>query len=111
MCFHETSYDKFHNNADWIDKVALERKYPNHITNYAIVPDSYADVMGRDFPEVAQVIKLGGPFNDTPETYRDERDEEKQFDEDFVMAADSNFFKFFSISLLKARARQSAQYH
>jgi putative ABC transport system permease protein len=98
---HETSYDKFHNNADRIYKVALERKYPNHITNYAIVPDSYADVMGRDFPEVAQVIKLGGPFNDTPVTYRDERDEEKQFDEDFVMAADSNFFKFFSIKLIK----------
>jgi putative ABC transport system permease protein len=98
---HETAYDKFHTNADRIYKVALERKYPNHITNYAIIPDSYADVMLRDFPEVAQVIKLGGPFNDTPVTYRDERDDEKRFDEDFIMSADSNFFKFFSIKLLK----------
>jgi putative ABC transport system permease protein len=98
---HEMSYDDFHANADRIYKVALERKYPNHITNYAIIPESYADVMSRDFPEVAQVINLGGPFNDTQVTYRDERDEEKRFDEDFVMCADSNFFKFFSIKLIK----------
>jgi len=37
---HEFSYDKFHVNADRIYKIELERKYPNHITNYAI---TYAD--------------------------------------------------------------------
>lgn len=98
---HETSFDKFQANADHIYKVALERKYPNHSTNYAIIPDSYAGVMLHDFPEVAQVIRLGGPFNDIAVTFRDERNEEKRFEEDFIMAADSNFFKFFSIKLLK----------
>ena len=98
---HELSYDNFHVNADRIYKIALERKYPNHITNYAFIPDSYADVIGRDFPEVEQTIKVGGPFNDTQVTYRDERDDEKRFEEDFVIGADSNFFNFFTIRLLK----------
>ena len=47
---NEFSYDKFHSKADRIYKVSLERKYPNHSTNYAIIPHSFADVMGRDFP-------------------------------------------------------------
>jgi putative ABC transport system permease protein len=98
---HEFSYDNFHKNADDIYKVALERKYPNHSTHYAIIPHSYADAMGRDFPEVASVIKMGGPINNVVVNYRDARDEVKQFEENFIMAADSNFFNFFSIPLLK----------
>ena len=49
---HEFSYDNFHKHADRIYKIALERKYPNHITNYSVVPHSFADVISRDFPEV-----------------------------------------------------------
>jgi putative ABC transport system permease protein len=98
---NEFSYDSFHTNADNIHKVVLERKYPNHATNYAIIPHSYADVMLRDFPEVTSVIKMGGPINQVVVNYKDERDEVKQFEEDFIMAADSNFFTFFSIRVLK----------
>jgi putative ABC transport system permease protein len=98
---HEFSYDKFNKNADRIYKVALERKYPNHSTNYAIIPHSYADAIAHDFPEVAEVVKMGGPANDVVVTYRNQRDEVKQFEEDYVMAADSNFFNVFSIQLLK----------
>lgn len=98
---NEFSYDKFHLNADSIYKIALERKYPNHATNYAIIPHSFADVLTRDFPEVTSVTKLGGPFNNVVVNYRDTRHELKQFEENFIMAADSNFFRFFSIKLLK----------
>jgi putative ABC transport system permease protein len=98
---NEFSYDSFHAHADNIHKVVLERKYPNHSTNYAIIPHSYADVMLRDFPEVTSVIKIGGPINQVGVNYKDERDEVKQFEEDFIMAADSNFFTFFSIRVLK----------
>lgn len=98
---NEFSYDSFHTNADNIHKVVLERKYPNHSTNYAIIPHSYADVMLRDFPEITSVIKMGGPINQVVVNYKDERDEVKQFEEDFIMAADSNFFTFFSIRVLK----------
>ena len=98
---NEFSYDSFHTNADNIYKVALERKYPNHATNYAIIPHSYADVMQHDFPEVTSVVKMGGPINQVVVNYKDEHDEVKQFEEDFIMAADSNFFTFFSIRVLK----------
>lgn len=98
---NEFSYDSFHTNADNIYKVALERKYPNHSTNYAIIPHSYADVLQHDFPEVTSVVKMGGPINQVVVNYKDEHDEVKQFEEDFIMAADSNFFTFFSIRVLK----------
>jgi putative ABC transport system permease protein len=97
----EFSYDKFHEKSDQIYKVALERKYPNHATNYAIIPHSYADAMLRDFPEVEQVVRMGGPVNNVIVTYKDSKDEQKQFEEDFLMAADSNFFDVFSIKILK----------
>ncbi len=98
---NEFSYDSFHTNADNIYKVALERKYPNHSTNYAIIPHSYADVIQHDFPEVTSVVKMGGPINQVVVNYKDEHGEVKQFEEDFIMAADSNFFTFFSIRVLK----------
>jgi putative ABC transport system permease protein len=98
---NEFSYDTFHTDADRIHKVVLERKYPNHLTNYAIIPHSYADVMVRDFPEIASTIKMGGPINQVIVNYKDEHDDVKQFEEDFIMAADSNFFTFFSMKILK----------
>jgi putative ABC transport system permease protein len=100
----EFSYDQFHLKRDQIYKVVLERKYPNHSTHYAIIPHSYADVMSRDFAEIADVVKMGGPFNNVTVTYKNRQDEEKQFEENFVMAADSNFFQMFSIKLLKGDA-------
>jgi putative ABC transport system permease protein len=104
---NELSYDKFHTKAEKIYKVALERKYPNHATNYAIIPHSFADVMGRDFPEISSVLKMGGPVNGVVVNYKNERDEMKQFEEDFVMASDSNFFEFFSIKLLTGDPKKS----
>jgi len=97
----EFSYDKFLKDADRIYKVALERKYPNHSTNYAIVPHSYADVMARDFAEVEDVVKVSGPINNVLVNYTDQHNEVKQFEENFLMAADSNFFSFFSLKLVK----------
>ena len=79
---NEFSYDKFHAKADRIYKVSLERKYPNHATNYAIIPHSFADVMDRDFPEISSVLKMGGPISDVIINYKNERDEVKQFEED-----------------------------
>lgn len=101
----EFSYDKFHEKADRLYKVVLERKYPNHSTNYAVIPHSYADVMANDFPEVAASLKMGGPFNGVVVNYTNARNEVKQFEENFIMAADSNFFDLFSIKLVKGESK------
>jgi putative ABC transport system permease protein len=103
----EFSYDSFHGNRDRIYKLALERKYPNHSTNYAVVPHSFADAIQQDFPEVETVVKMGGPFNNTGVTYKNERGEEKLFEENFIMAADSNFFNVFSIKILQGDAEKA----
>ena len=97
----EFSYDSFHAKADRIYKVALERIYPSHSTHYALVPHSFGDVMQQDFPEVSTVVKMAGPFNNTGVSYKDGRGEEKFFEENFVMAADSNFFNVFSLKIVE----------
>lgn len=97
---NEYSYDKFFKDGDRIYRMVLERKYPNHSTFYAIIPHSFAGVALRDFPEIESVANLFG-FGDFPMSYRNERDEIKQFDEDFMLIADSTFLKMFSFDLLK----------
>lgn len=101
---NELSYDKFHEKKDLIHKMALERKYPNHSTNYAIIPHSFADVIVADFPEVASTVRMGGPFNDVQVRYNKNEKDFVEFEEDFIMAADSNFFKVFSINLIKGES-------
>lgn len=103
----EFSYDHFHEKSGRIYKVALERKYPNHSTYYAIIPHSYADVMQQDFPEVESVLHMGGPFNNVVVNYTNAKNEVKQFEENFIMAADSNFFDLFSIKLLRGDAKSA----
>jgi putative ABC transport system permease protein len=105
--FDEFSYDKFHEKGDRLYKVTLERIYPNHSTNYAVIPHSYSNVMKRDIPEVEDAIRIGGPFNDILVDYKPENGERKQFEEDFVLAAESNFFDLFSIKLLKGNPKEA----
>jgi putative ABC transport system permease protein len=103
----EFSYDNFHEKGDRVFKVTLERIYPNHSTYYAVIPHSYANVMKRDIPEVEDAIRMGGPFNDVVVEYKTETGERKQFEEDYVLAAESNFFDFFSIKMIKGNPKES----
>jgi len=104
---HEVSYDQSFEKKDLIYKVALERKYPNHSTYYAVVPHSYADAIDRDFPEVDATLKVAGPINRVMVSYEDDPKDIKQFEENFILAADSNFFEFFNIPFIKGDARSA----
>jgi putative ABC transport system permease protein len=97
----EFSYDKFHAKADRIYKFTLERIYPNHRTNYAIVPHSFGTVMPKDFPEVEAVTRIQGPNNNVIVNYINEKGELKQFEEQNILGVENNFFKTFSFKLLK----------
>jgi putative ABC transport system permease protein len=101
---YEFSYDKFMPNSGNIYKMALERKYPNHSTYYAIVPHSYSEVIASDIPEIKQVTRLTPPNNNVLVTYNDSTTEKKTFEENFVASADSNFFKVFQLPFVKGSA-------
>jgi putative ABC transport system permease protein len=110
---HELSYDKFNPKADCIFKMILERKYPNHATLYSIIPHSYAEACQRDLPEVQNTLRLSGPFNKVNVTYKAGPTEQKLFEENGVTFADTSFFSFFNVRLIKgdrktalAQARQ-----
>ena len=103
---NEFSYDRFHSKHERIYKIGLERKYPTHSTLYAVIPHSYAEVIQNDFAEVEQVVKFGGPFNNNGVTYKDDKGEEKVFEENFVCAADSNFFSVFDYKIVKGSAEK-----
>jgi putative ABC transport system permease protein len=97
---NEFSYDKFFKDHDRIYRMVLERKYPNHSTYYSSVPHSFEKVARQDFAEIELSTNVFR-FGDFPLTYKNERDELKQFDEDACLLTDSTFFKMFSFKLLK----------
>lgn len=97
---HEFSYDKFFQDHERIYRMVLERKYPNHSTYYAIIPHSFEGIINKEFPEVEATTNVFG-FNNFTLSYKNERDEVKQFDEEFVLASDTSFLRMFSFTLLK----------
>jgi putative ABC transport system permease protein len=102
---HELSYDRFFSNADRIYKLVLERKYPNHVTHYSVVPHSFAKAMQQDFPEVETTLHLFGPNKNAVITYKASETEVKSFDDNFLLEADSTFFNFFDVDIVKGDKR------
>lgn len=92
----ELSYDKFIPNHEQIYRVALERIYPDHESFYAIIPHSFAEAIQEEVKGVDEATRIfyfgiGNivSFEGTP------------FEEDFMAAVDSNFFKVFDLKLLE----------
>lgn len=97
---NEFSYDKFFADHDRIYRMVLERKYPTHSTFYSIIPNSFEGVIRRDFPEVEESTNVYS-FQNFSMSYKNERDEINQFDEEIVLLSDTSFLKMFSFELLK----------
>ena len=98
----ELSYDNWHDQKDQIYRVALERKYPGRVRNYAIIPAGYADAMQSEYPEVEKTTRLfhfqGNPFV--------LKHNNQIYEENSFMWADSNFFDFFSVPLLEGNPEE-----
>ena len=98
----ETSYDEFYENGDDIYRMVLERKYPDHSTNYAIIPDGFSAVVPEEIPEVKQSTRLlGFPGFSNIVKYED-----KIFEEYYMFSADSNFFSVLDFELIQGDPKE-----
>ena len=99
----ELSYDRFIPNKENIYRVALERIYPDHHSFYAIIPDSYSEVIADEIKgveESTRLFDLGDGF--VLEV------EDVKFEERFGAAADSNFFSVFDFEILQGASQDEA---
>ncbi|MEO5681393.1 MAG: ABC transporter permease [Chitinophagaceae bacterium] len=102
----ELGYDDFHEKRGQIYRVALERKYPGRSTSYAPVPSSIGASMQREYPEILQSTRL---FDIVGNGRFLIKIADKVFEEQGVLAADSNFFNVFTAPLLQGDAATALQ--
>jgi len=94
----ELGYDNFHRHGNRIYRMVLDRKYPEHISSYAIIPASFGPAMQREFPEVEMATGLqdfSGPAGFFVKVG------DKLFEERHALIADSNFFRVFTVDMLQ----------
>ncbi|HTH55345.1 MAG TPA: ABC transporter permease [Cyclobacteriaceae bacterium] len=99
----ELSYDRFHEGAENIYRVAWINTNPQTRT-----PHPMAQAMVRDFPEVEQAVSLTpiwGPGL-TRQVFTVRNPEKNvRYDESSVLAVDSTFFQVFSFPLIKGNPK------
>jgi putative ABC transport system permease protein len=93
----ETSYDNFYENEDDLYRLVLERKYPDHVTNYAIIPAGFSEILADEIPEIKESTRLVG-FPNFGATFRYE---DNVFEEKWAFFADSNFFRVLDFELIQ----------
>ncbi|MBS1664799.1 MAG: ABC transporter permease [Bacteroidetes bacterium] len=93
----ELGYDRFVPRSERIYRMVLERKYPEHVSSYAVIPFSVGPAVQKEFPEVEAYtgVQTFGGNNNVFIKVR-----EQLFEESHVLVADSNFFRVFGMGLL-----------
>ena len=92
---NEASYDQFNVKKDRIYRVILNGKIGGQEITYATSPAVMGPTLVKEFPEIEDFLRMtgGGPtvveYNNIP------------FTEEHLVEADSSFFNFFSIPVLK----------
>lgn len=87
--FHETSYDNFHTNSNEIYRVTLHGKVNGITIDGATTTGAMAAVLINDFPDIADATRLArfGAWLISNDSIR--------YNEDNLLFADQNFFRFF----------------
>ena len=95
---YELSYDRFHDRADRIYRVAVERDlFGKEIVNVPRVPFSMGPALKDAFPEIAQVTRMYTPgLKPYLVAHQD-----KRFYENSVLSADDHFFEVFTFPFAK----------
>ena len=98
---HEFSYDGFHKNADRIYRVNqtfIWGEGDNH--QFASTGPGVAVALKEELPELEMITSLHTPGNFVI-SYTNPANEVVAFEEESILAADSNFFKMFNFPLVK----------
>jgi putative ABC transport system permease protein len=92
---NESSYDKYNLKKDRIYRIILNGKIGGQEVTVSSTPAIMGSTLVKEFPEVEDFLRMNaqGP---TVLEYNNQ-----QFTEDHIVEADSSFFNFFSIPVLK----------
>ncbi|WP_333821480.1 ABC transporter permease [Ohtaekwangia sp.] len=94
----ELSFDRFHQNPDRIYRVYFSGRLQGNDFDMATSPAPVADAMVQEIPAVESAVRFG-VWRTMPMTYGD-----KNFTEEYMLVADSNFFQFFTFPLVAGDA-------
>ena len=95
---NEASYDKFNTKKDRIFRPILNGKIGGQEVTIFATPAIMGPTLLREFPEIEDFLRMSGRGPTVIEY------ENQQFTEDHLIEADSSFFNFFSIPVLKGDA-------
>jgi len=96
---YELSYDQYNENKDRIYRVILNGKLGGQEVTVTSTASVIAPTMLNEFPEVESFLRMNS-WGETIIKYED-----KFFTEDAFLEADSTFFDFFSIPLLRGNPK------
>lgn len=91
---HEFSYDRYHERADDIYRVYMDRTSGEEVIHWARTPAPLAPALADAFPEIRAAVRIRKNPRTDLVRYGD-----KEFYEDRFYFADSNVFDVFSFSL------------
>ena len=92
---NEASYDKYNIKKDRIFRVILNGKIGGQEVTVSSTPAIMGSTLVKEFPEVEDFLRMNGQGPTVLEYNH------QQFTEDHVVEADSSFFNFFSVPVLK----------
>jgi putative ABC transport system permease protein len=93
---NEASYDRYNTKKDRIFRLVLNGKIGGQEITAAYTASPIGPTMVKEFPEVEDFLRMNGGYGPTVVEYNN-----KTFTEEHVVEADSSFFNFFSIPVLK----------
>ncbi len=93
---YESGYDRFNVKKDRIYDIAINFKIGDQeITEASTAPPIGATLL-REFPEVEDFLRMKNMYGTTTVTFNNQT-----YNEEYIVQADSSFFNFFTIPVLK----------
>jgi putative ABC transport system permease protein len=93
---YEASYDRYNVRKDRIFDIALNFRIGDQEITEATSSYPVGATLLREFPEVEDFLRMRKMYGATTVTYNNQT-----YDEENIIEADSSFFNFFSIPVIK----------